>query len=228
VTWQSWRGPGLTGELPFAKPMSWGPMFPYGEHVGMILHDATYGQPKKVTFFDGKAWSTPAPTPVHWPVQVVASGEDVYAIDLKGPLSWYDGKAWKPLELPGREEYPRLYRSHGNGPGIQESVSQQYFSVCGDTTLFVEADKTGKKLLCWRRPKGGAWAGPQELVSEETPIADVAAPRYGRPGFTPVAYNCWSDDGKKHGSERLPQAGVGSVRNRELKPWIKVLRVPAR
>jgi hypothetical protein len=60
------------------------------------------------------------------------------------------------------------------------------------------------------------------LVSEETPIADVVAPRYGLPGFTPVAYNCWNDEKKQEERPRF-----GGYPRREIKPWAKVLKVPA-
>lgn len=212
ATWHGWRGDGRVSTVPLR-----GQLFPYGGHVGMIAEKGRW------TLYDGQAWVEPPPTPVFDPVQVVASGPDVYVVDRKGPLAWYDGAAWRSLDLPGREDYPRFYRRHGNGPGDPEWVAQQHFSVCGDTVLFTEPDRTGKKLLCWRRPKGGAWAGPEELVSEETPIADVAAPRYGLAGFAPVAYNCWGDD-----ERRITPAEKGRrPAGRDLKPWIKVLRVPA-
>jgi hypothetical protein len=227
ATWHGWRGPGLLSTVPLKGSGTAGSvrgeLFPYGEHVGMITNGGSVRQPGQWTFFDGKAWTEPAEMPAKNPAQVAACGRDVFVVDQNGPLIWYDGQAWKPLTLPGREEGSRLFRQHGNSPGAPEWAPQQYFSVCGEAVLYVEADKTGRKLLCWRRPRGGAWAGPQELVSEETPIADLAAPRYGLPGFTPVAYNCWS------GEERNTVKAGGSIRfaAREIKPWIKVLKVPA-
>jgi hypothetical protein len=217
ATWESPLGPGMSNPVPFR-----GLLFPHGQGVGMLTR-INSEKGTQWTAFDGKEWAKPAALPAKFPVQAVGAGDEIYVIDMKGPLIWYDGQAWKPLSLPGREEYARFYRSHGNNPGDPEWVTPQCFSVCGETALFVEPDKSGKKLLCWRKPKGGAWAGPQELVSEETPIWEVVAPRYSLAGFVPVAYNCWGSDQKQ----------TEPVRNspysrRDLKPWIKVLKVPAR
>ncbi len=217
-TWHSWRGDGFTAAVPQLPGELRAELFPYGEHVGMI---APRG---KWVLFDGKAWTEMPASPVRTPVQVVACGKEVYAIDLGGRLAFYDGAEWKPLELPGREDYERFYLSRSQGPGAPEWRSQQSFVVCGDIVLFVEPDKSGKKILCWRKPSGAAWAGPQTLVSEETPIADLVAPRYGLASFAPVAYNCWSDDSRK--ADSAGHSGRYPVR--ELKPWIKVLKAPAR
>jgi hypothetical protein len=175
------------------------------------------------TFYNGAEWAKPAQTPLQYPVQVVSCGTDIYAIAARGaqPFWRFDGKSWKPLTLPNREDYPRTYRVHGNSPGVPEYVGQQYFSVCGDTVVFVEPDKTGRKILCWRKPKEEEWIGPHELVTEHTPIADIVAPRYAVTAFVPVAYNCWSD-------ERKASTAIGSFKvhhRREIKPWIKVLKV---
>ena len=222
VTWQSWRGPGLVGTVPLKEGGGTAgavraELFPWGEHVGMIARKGQW------IYFDGKAWIEQPAAPIKVPVRVVACGREIYVVDMNGILQWYDGTAWKQLSLPGREEYPRFYRSHGNDPGDPEIVTHQFFVVCGETVLFIEVDKTGKKLLCWRKPKGGEWSGPQILVTEETPFADVTAPRYGVSGFVPVAYNCWDSDEKK---AEYPKYYV--FPRRELKPWIKVLKVPSR
>lgn len=219
LTWRSWRGDGLVGTVPLkTRDEVRGELFPHGEHVGMLAED------NQMILFDGKSWAAAEPSPLKTPAQAVGCGNEIFAIGQNAPLAWYDGAAWKKLELPGREEYPRLYdMGIMQSPGAPEWTVQQRFSVCGETVLFIEPDKSGKKLLCWHRPKGGAWTGPQELASEETPFADVVAPRYSLAGFVPVAYNCWSAEGKKKvvaGSN--PRQG-----GRELKPWVKVLQVPA-
>ncbi len=207
-TWHSWRGDGFVATVPQMPGELRAELFPYGEHVGMMA-------PKgKWVVFDGKAWTEMPASPVRTPVQVVACGREIYVIDVGGRLAVHDGAEWKALALPDREDYERFYLSRTQGPGAAEWRSQQAFIVCGDVVLFVEPDKTGKKILCWRKPGGAAWAGPQTLVSEETPIAS----------FAPVAYNCWSDDSRK--ADTAGHSGRYPVR--ELKSWIKVLKVPAR
>jgi hypothetical protein len=203
----------------------WGSLVPYGEHVAIVA-----GSEKKVkaankwTVFDGKEWSAPAEVPMKLVILAVSCGRDIYVVDQSGLLYTYDGAAWKVLKLPGREDYPRFLERRRQNPGATEYTVQQCFSVCGDTVLFAEADKTGKKLLCWRRPKGGAWTGPETLVTEETPLADVVISRYGLPGFAPLAYTCWEGDEKKV----LATGRSGAPSVRELKPWIKVLKVPVK
>ena len=93
-------------------------------------------------------------------------------------------------------------------------------AVCGEVVLCFDIDETGKKILCWINA-GGEWKGPDVVVEEETPVFDFAVQRYAPADFVPVAYNCWS-------SEEAAKKGRGYGKAWDLKPWIQVLKVPAR
>jgi hypothetical protein len=208
ATWSSWRGAGLSGELPesvFGKGTV--RVAPYRGQV------AVFGG-KRWTWFDGTKWAPAEETGTNcW--HAVSCGEEIYLSHSKGPSRWYDGKVWRDFSAPGRA---------GKGGMI---------AVCGGTTaLFVETDESGKRLLCWRKKQGTSWEGPRVLVTEADPISQIAVQRYAPKGFAPVAYMCVDTAApvvQTGPSANLPGWPYMAPMDLDVvhHPWIKVLVVPA-
>ncbi len=178
--------------------------------------------------FNGKEWSELETTgAVPW--GAVSCGDEIWLSSPSGPEKWYDGRAWRDFTVPGRVKDDR---------GL--------VAVCGGRRpVFVAHDESGKKLLCWRRDQNGVWQGPEELVSEQTVIKQITAPRYPPDDFVPVAYMCLTKaaEEKNQGEPRskaIPgnQHYCGTPPSKlfwaypsghwEHEPWIKLLKVPAR
>jgi hypothetical protein len=204
MTWQSWRGSGLNGVIPFLGDRQVR-ILPYRGNVAVV------GQ-KGITMFDGKEWSKVQPVGVAL-CDAVSCGDEVYVSDESGPVKVYDGREWKQFTIPGRK-------------GARGQIG-----ICGwKKVIFVETDETGRKLLLWQK-KGEEWSGPAELITEKKPIVQVRVQRYAPESFIPVAYMCTSEDElppanrKKtydivYGYNQYPPAGTPH------EPWIKVLCVP--
>ncbi len=207
-TWQSWGEPGKIPRIPGLEQMSSLNLVPYGEHVAVILRE---GYRKAVwTSFDGKAWSEPMDCPVPFKqLAVSVGGKEIY-ISGEGSVWRWDGKTWsRELETtphPKGEFTARL-------------------AVSGKTVLCFDLSLDRKKLLCWEKTTGGAWQGPEELASEETAIQDVTVQRYPPTDFVPVAYTCKQ---KEEVVQELIKQGANPRKVPRLKPWIKLLKVPAR
>ena len=207
VTWNSWREPGLSGSIPNLKG-KYLRVVPYGDYIAMFGSD-------NWTYFDGKKWSPYKRTGVGGlgPWHALSFGKEIYLASEKGPKRWYDGATWKDFELTGRTG------SHGK------------MGNCGDKVLvFVERDKSGKKLLCWRKQAGAEWSGSEVLLEEKTRINRIAHQRYAPAGFMPIAYTC-DFDGPKKKPEKFAIykfSGFYPWDRRAFEPWIKVLKVPAK
>ena len=207
ASWNAWRKPGLSGSLPSLKG-TYLRVAPYREGVA-LFGSSTW------TYFDGKTWSSYEKTGLGGKKgcsDAVSFGEEIYLGHEKGPRCWYDGKAWHDFTVPGRT---------GNRGKI---------GVCGGETLvFVETDESQKKLLCWRKKKGGTWQGPEVLVEEKTKINKIASQRYAPAGFLPVAYTCDNADTsiRAHKSVMFHFAAYYPWERIALEPWIKVVKVPA-
>jgi len=206
MTWQSWRGAGLNGSIPFLGDRQVR-IVPYRGHI------AVFGT-KGWTTFDGKEWAKVQSAGVGSLLSdVVSCGDFIFVSDATGPVRVYDGKEWKPFTIPGRK-------------GARGQIG-----ICGwKKVIFVETDETGRKLLLWQK-KGEEWSGPAELITEKKPIVQVRVQRYAPEKFIVAAYMCTTaeqlpepPEGEKtfgpYGFNNYPPQGV------QHEPWIKTICIP--
>lgn len=206
ATWHGWREPGKVPVIPDLTRCNSASIVPYGEHVAVVVRDGSYTG--RISFFDGKTWSKPAPSPSAYQQRAVSVGaRDIYVYGNGGVWRW-DGNEWKHEFAAG---------GHAKGGALPE------LAVCGQTVLCFDRDKTMTKILCWRRTRG-EWKGPEEVASEETAITDFSTQRYAPADFAPLAYVCKEAD---ETVRQLVEKGANARRVRRYKPWIKVLKVPA-
>ena len=224
-TWQSWRGAGFNGMVPsFGSTLRnrrYVKVVPYGKYIAVFAGE-------QWSYFDGEKWSEVETTGVE-PWGAVSCGNEIWLSSPAGPEKWYDGKTWREFSVPGRVKEDR---------GL--------ITICGRVQpVYIAHDATWKKLLCWRRDRNGVWQGPEELVSEQTVIKQIAAPRYSPTDFVPVAYMCLTQEAeKKNKGEPITRKTPGNQHYHgtppsklfwtypsgywEHEPWIKLLKVPVR
>jgi len=205
---RTWRAPVAPGSVPCVPGTFAGvsDIVPYGEEIAVFVRAG--GNKAVWNVFDGKKWTGAKKCPGPYRLRVVSTGaKEIYMVAKDGVWRW-DGKDWKKeITLP-----------------VPSRASPNQLAVCGESLLCFHLDETKKKILC-RRRAGNIWSAPVAIATEETEIEGFVTQRYAPPGFAPVAYIAKES---AEVIEALIKKGVIKRKARQSRPWIKLLKVPAR